>query len=122
MEVKRSSPAIVIAAAGLLSVLAIRAPDVRAADSADECVRMRQTQVADGLALAIENNCDRSLSCSLAWTVQCESATGRVTRRSKEGARLLVSTADTRSATASAQTCGDNWRIDDISWECRPTK
>lgn len=121
MKVKRATPAI-ITALGLLSVLALRAPDVSAADSANDCVRLREAQIADGLTLAIDNNCDRSLSCSLSWTVQCESATGRVTRRSKEGASFVVAASQSQSATASARSCGDNWRIDDVRWRCAALK
>ena len=109
-------------ALGLLSVLALRAPDAGAADSANDCVRMREGQSAEGLTLAVDNNCDRSLSCSLSWTVQCESATGRVTRRSKEGARFVVAASQSQAATASARSCGDNWRIDEVSWQCAPLR
>ena len=122
MQVKRARPGILIAAFGLLSVLALRAPDVQAADSANDCVRMREGQSSEGLTLAIDNNCDRGLSCSLSWTVQCESATGKVTRRSKEGARFVVGASASQSTTASARSCGDSWRIDDVSWDCAPTK
>ncbi len=109
-------------AIGLLSICALRAPAASAADSANDCVRMREVPGTDGLTLAVDNNCDRALSCSLSWTLQCESATGRVTRRSKDRARFVVSASDSRSALASARSCGDNWRIDDVSWECAATK
>lgn len=118
---KRTVPTIV-AALGLLSVVALRAPAARAADSANECVRMREAQDGGGLTLNIDNNCDRRLSCSLTWTVQCESATGKVTRRSKEGAHLVVSASTSQGATASAKSCGDNWRIEDVGWDCAPLK
>lgn len=119
---KRARPPILIAALGLLSLLALQAPDVRAADSANDCVHMREGQSSDGLTLAIDNNCDRGLSCTLSWTVQCETATGKVTRRSKEGARFVIGPSASQSTTASARSCGDNWRIDDVSWACNPTK
>jgi hypothetical protein len=119
--VKRAAPAIALAL-GLLSIAVLRAPDAQAADSANDCVRMREAQAGDGLALNIDNNCSRGLSCSLTWTVQCQSATGKVTRSSKDSARLVVSAAETQSALASAKSCGDNWRIDDVSWDCAPIK
>ncbi|MBX3199712.1 MAG: hypothetical protein KF894_16370 [Labilithrix sp.] len=117
---KRATP--IVAAFGLLSLLALRAPQARAAESANDCVLLREGQSADGLTLAIDNNCDRSLTCALSWTVQCESATGRVTRRAKDGARLVVDASASRSTTASAKACGDNWRIEDVSWDCAPSK
>jgi hypothetical protein len=83
---------------------------------------MQEQQVAEGLTLSIENNCKRSLACTLSWTVQCESATGRVLRRSKDGARFVIGAAATQSATASARSCGDSWRIEDVSWECASFK
>lgn len=83
---------------------------------------MREVQVADGLTLAVDNNCDRTLSCSLSWTIQCESATGRVTRRTNEGARFAVGPGNSQSANVSARSCGDNWRIEDVSWSCASTK
>ncbi|MBX3225434.1 MAG: hypothetical protein KF795_33320 [Labilithrix sp.] len=118
---KRAAPA-TFAVLGLLSLLALRAPDARAAESANDCVHLREGQSGDGLSLAIDNNCDRGLSCSLSWIVQCESATGKVTRRSKDGARLVVEASGSRTATASAKSCGDNWRIEDVSWDCAPLK
>lgn len=114
--------AIAFVSAGLLSIFALHAPDAMAADSANDCVRMREAQSGDGLTLAIDNNCDRGLSCSVSWTVQCETATGRITRRSKDGARFVVRASASQAATASASTCGDNWKIEDVSWDCSPLK
>ncbi len=119
---KRARPAILIAALGSLSLLTLQARDVRAADSTNDCVLMREGQSGDGLTLSIDNRCDRGLSCSLSWTVQCETASGKITRRSKEGARFVIGPSASRSTTASARSCGDSWRIDDVSWSCTPTK
>jgi hypothetical protein len=83
---------------------------------------MREAQESGGLSLNIDNNCSRGLSCSLTWTVQCQSATGKITRSSKQGAQLTVSASASQSALASASSCGDNWKIDDVSWECAPTR
>ena len=82
---------------------------------------MREGQSGEGLTLAIDNDCDRGLSCRLAWTVQCETATGKVTRRTKEGARFVIRASGTESTVASARTCGDSWRIEEVTWDCAPT-
>jgi hypothetical protein len=121
VDVKRAAPAI-LTALGLLSVVALRAPDAKAADSANDCVRMRETQEGAGLTLSVDNNCDRRLTCSVGWTVQCESATGKITRRSKEAARFVVGSSTTENAFASAKSCGDNWKIEEVSWDCSPLK
>lgn len=117
---KRAAP--LLAALGLLSLVALRAPRAHAAESANDCVLLREGMNDEGLTLAIDNNCDRRLTCSLTWTVQCESATGRVTRRTKDAVRLVVDASGSRSATASAKACGDNWRIEDVGWDCAPLK
>jgi len=112
----------IILSLGLLSIVALRAPDARAADSADDCVRMREVIEGPGLTLNVDNNCDRRLSCSVAWTVECESATGKVTKRSKDAAHFVVGSSASEKAFASAKTCGDNWKIDDVAWDCAPLK
>lgn len=112
----------VLALAALFSVVALRSPPAAAADSANDCVRMHEGPGGEGLVLSIDNTCDRRLFCSLSWTLQCESASGRVTRRTKESARMSVAASGAGTTTASAKACGDNWRIDEVSWECASSK
>ena len=107
---------------GLFSLVAMRAAPAAAADSADECVRMRESQESNGLSFAVDNNCDRRLSCVVTWTVQCESATGKITKKNTESARFVVSAAQSQNTFASAKSCGDSWRIQDVSWDCAPIK
>jgi hypothetical protein len=107
---------------GALCLHTLHAPDAEAADSANDCVRMHEGTSGDGLTLSIDNNCDRRLTCSLSWTLQCESATGKVTRRAKDSTRLLVGASASQVTNASAKSCGDNWRIEDVSWDCVPSK
>jgi hypothetical protein len=118
--VGRAVPSIVVCL-GILSIAVAGAKRARAAESADDCVRLEESAAESGLSLTVDNHCDRRLSCVLSWTVQCESATGRATRRSQDSARVVVAASSSESAFASARTCGDNWRIEDVSWECAPT-
>lgn len=111
-----------VAALPVLSVLALAAPPARAADSADECVRLRQSPREGGLSLDVDNHCDRRLACSVAWTVACQTERGRTTRTSKERARFVVAASESAHAFASTKTCGDNWSVDDVTWECAPVR
>lgn len=106
----------------LLSVIGLSAPPAHAAESADECVRLRESQQSAGLALDVDNNCDRRLACSVSWTVQCQTESGKVTRSSKDGARFVVAASQSARAFASTSSCGDNWKIEDVSWDCSPLK
>jgi hypothetical protein len=121
VNVKR---ALCILAAGLpvLSVALLAAPPAKAADSADECVRLRESQADKGLSLDVDNNCDRSLSCAVSWTVSCQTESGKITRSAKDSARFVVAASKTGRAFASTKTCGDNWKIEDISWDCAAVK
>ena len=113
---------IVLAAVPVLSVALLAAPPAKAADSADECVRLRESQAEKGLTLDVDNNCDRSLSCAVSWTVSCQTESGKVTRSAKDSARFVVAASKTGRAVASTKTCGDNWKIEDISWDCAAVK
>lgn len=121
MNVKRAL-LVILAGLPVLSVALLSAPSAKAADSADECVRMRESQAEKGLTLDVDNNCDRSLSCAVSWTVSCQTESGKITRTTKDGARFVVAASKTGRAVASTKTCGDNWKIEDISWDCAPVK
>lgn len=106
----------------ILSVAILSAPSAKAAESADDCVRLRESQAEKGLTLDVDNNCDRALSCSVSWTVCCQTESGKVTRSAKDGARFVVGASKTGRAVASTKSCGDNWKIEDISWDCAAVK
>jgi hypothetical protein len=121
-RVVKRALAIVLAGLPALFVAFLAAPPAHAADSADECVRMRESQVDKGLTLDVDNNCDRTLACSLSWTVSCQTESGKVTRTAKDSARFVVAASKTGRALASSKSCGDNWKIEDISWDCAAVK
>jgi hypothetical protein len=113
---------VIVAALPVLSVALLTAPPAKAADSAEECVRLRESQADKGLTLDVDNNCDRSLSCAVSWTVSCQTESGKITRSAKDSARFVVAAAKTGRAVASTKACGDNWKIEDISWDCAAVK
>jgi len=119
--VRKAFPLLLVVS-GLFSVIAMRSVPAAAADSADECVRMRESQEEKGLNLSVDNNCDRRLSCTVTWTVQCESATGKIQKKNTETARFVISASQSQAAFASAKSCGDSWRVSDVSWDCAPVK
>ena len=121
MNVKRAL-SVLLAGLPVLSVAILSAPPAKAAESADDCVRLRESQVEKGLTLDVDNNCDRSLACSVSWTVSCQTESGKVTRSAKDSARFVVAASKTGRAVASTKTCGDNWKIEDISWDCAAVK
>ena len=63
---------------GILAVLGLLAvgTTASAADSADECVNVTKTTGGDGLDFEVANHCDRSVTCSIHWTLACENDTG----------------------------------------------
>lgn len=106
------------AATFVLSFL-VADPPAFAAEAASDCVQMTEAPVDGGLKLAIDNHCPKNLVCKLSWAVQCSNASGKPTRRLAGNANVSVAKDASSAAVASAASCGDNWSIDDIQWECR---
>ncbi len=94
-----------------------------AADSADDCVAITRTEQSDGLDFELKNNCDKSLACTLGWTLSCENDKGKVTSSSKQSASFAVAKDAAKHAFGSALACRTSgWRIDDVGWTCAPAK
>jgi hypothetical protein len=106
----------------LLSLVTASTTLASAADSADECVGIGRTQTSTGLDFEVRNGCDKTLSCSLGWTLSCESGAGKVTSSTRAGAQFVISSGDTHQAAGSAAACNGNWRIADVTWSCAPAK
>jgi hypothetical protein len=119
--VKRTRTAALLVALSTLSLILL-APPAIASDSAEQCVRLRESAQAGGLALDVDNACDRSLTCVLSWTVQCQTERGKVTRSTKDSSRFVVAKDESRRALASAKSCGYSWKIDDVRWDCSPVR
>lgn len=107
---------------GILAVLALLAVGTRAsaADSADECVNVTKTMSDDGLDFEVANHCDRSVTCSIRWTLACENDSGKTTSTKAEAASFALGKDVSKHASGSAKSCKNNWRIDDIDWSCAP--
>ena len=94
-----------------------------AADSANDCVRLRESPDTSGVALDVDNNCDRRLSCAVSWTVECQNDQGKVTKSAKESASFVLQASASGHALASTKACtSNNWKVDDVSWECAAVK
>jgi hypothetical protein len=76
----------------------------------------------DSVEFTVANSCTMAIECTITWTVVCAPDTKR--RSSKqEGAAFTLATTESRVTTASAARCGDDgWSIDDVSWQCAPSK
>ena len=104
-----------------LSAFAIASSATAAhAESADECVSIRTQEQSSGLAFDVKNACTKKVACSVAWTLSCTNASGKVTSSAKQEARFAVAPDTTHGVNGSATTCKDGWKIDDVSWDCSP--
>lgn len=120
---RRAGPFVFVSLMGLAlfgSVSTTTRP-AEAATSVEECVNIVTTPDAKGASFSVANNCDRGLSCQLAWTVECLNGC-KVTKASKGNAQFSVAASATHSQTGSAQMCNGDWRIDQVRWDCRPSK
>jgi hypothetical protein len=118
------SPILTGFVAALVAFVALSASASRAdaSDSADDCVQLSSNPVTKGISLDVANHCDRALACRLTWTVQCESATGKITRSRAGSAQFALAASASGSALASTSDCSDGWRVDDVRWACNPTR
>lgn len=94
-----------------------------AAESADECVAITRSEAPDGLDFEVKNNCDKSLACSMSWTLSCENDKGKVTSSSRAGASFALAKDAAKHTLGSSAACkSSGWRIDDVTWACNPVK
>ncbi len=112
---------IAVAIASCLFAVALAAPSL-ASENADECVVVYQNDQDKGIDFELKNNCDKRLSCAIKYTVSCENASGRTTSSTKKDAKFGVEAATTHHEKASAASCNDGWKVEDVSWDCAPPK
>jgi hypothetical protein len=117
---RRAFPILFLGTAGVLGLVSIAGPAQAAPESADACVNIRSAQMTEGLAFAVENTCEKRLSCALTWTLTCTNASGKTTAKAKQEARFHIGAADTHHTTGSSSACKDSWKIDEVSWDCAP--
>jgi hypothetical protein len=108
----------------LLTAIAFAAGPAQAQDSVDDCLGILQSVQSDGLALDVNNSCDRSLNCSISWTLKCEDDKGKVTAQTGSSTRFLIARADSKKVFGSADACkkAAGWEIDGVTWSCNPVK
>ena len=90
--------------------------------SADDCVGFRKSDLDKGLMFEAASSCDKKLACSLSWVLTCSSDEGKVTSRAPASRKFVLGAQETTSETASADTCKQSWRIDDVRWSCQESK
>lgn len=120
MRAARFAVVFLAGAVGLVALTTSEAPASASTPSASDCVSIRSAELTTGLSFDIQNGCDKRLSCALAWTLTCESASGKVTSKAKQEARFTIGASDSHQTTGSSATCKDGWKIDDVSWDCSP--
>lgn len=103
-----------------IAALAI-ASAASAAEPVSDCVVLREAQTGDGMSFDVDNRCPRRLACKITWTVSCQNPAGKTTRSTQDVARFVVDASASHRAAASAKSCGDSWKIDDVQWSCDPT-
>jgi hypothetical protein len=95
------------------------AADKQETTPVSRCVDVDQSETEGGLDVKLSNDCDRSVTCGVRWTVSCEGAKGK---RSLPGTRSLrMETSGKADVKISAAGCGsDSWTIEDLAWKCDP--
>lgn len=90
--------------------------------TADDCVGFRKSDLDKGLMFEAASSCDKKLSCSLSWTLTCSTDEGKVTARKPASRSFILGAQESTSETASADSCKQSWRIDDVRWSCKASK
>lgn len=90
--------------------------------SGDDCVGFRKSDLDKGLMFEAASSCDKKLACSLSWVLTCSSDDGKVTRRAPESRKFVLGAQESTAETASADSCKQSWRIDDVRWSCKESK
>lgn len=94
----------------------------RAAENAEQCVAFSESATERSVDYDADNRCDRKLSCTVSFTLQCEAEAGHITRREKKSEHFAIAAHAKRKGSLSAEACKSGWRIDDIGWSCDPAR
>ncbi len=87
--------------------------------NASDCIGFQKSELDKGLSYSIENVCERKLSCGVKWTLTCEDADGKTTAKTPGKAHVSLDASGSAAVTASADSCKQGWRIDEVSWSCK---
>ncbi len=110
---------------GIGGALAVAPAPAHAGEAGvDDCLGILQTVQDGGLSMDLNNSCDRSLTCTLSWTLKCEDAKGNVTVSSRQSTRVTIARADSKTVLGSADACktAAGWSIDSVAWSCGAVK
>jgi hypothetical protein len=105
---------------GLLATASIGTAAAEETPNANDCIGFEKNENDHNIQYSIENVCERKLSCTVRWKLTCENKDGKATSRSAGKANISLAGETTGEVTASAETCKQGWRIDDVSWSCQP--
>jgi hypothetical protein len=90
--------------------------------TASDCVGFLKTDVERGFEYQVSNVCSQKLACSVSWTLRCESNEGKVMSKKRVTERVSLSADSSASVSASADSCKQAWRIEDVGWKCDEAK
>lgn len=84
-----------------------------------DCMDLAQNLTEGGIEYHLTNNCKKSVSCSVAWTLTCgEKSQQQSYHRSVS---LWLKPSADGSATANVRECkGESWEVSGVSWACSP--
>ncbi len=94
------------------------------AESVNDCFGIVRAEKDNGLDFELSNGCDRSISCQMRWTLQCESATGKVVVQSEGRSGVMLGAGEKSKVFGSADTCKTHaaWTIDNVTFACTPVR
>ncbi len=91
-------------------------------ETANDCVGFHKTDGDKSLVFEASSSCDQKLKCSLSWVLTCSTDKGQVTKRAPQSRHFTIAANASTEETASADTCKQSWRIDDVRWSCQESK
>lgn len=83
-----------------------------------ECVSFRNDVKERSIVVRTKNECERKLTCSLNYAIQCEDNHGRRTSSSIENANFVLGPDGSAELVLSAERCRQAWTIDRVTWRC----
>jgi hypothetical protein len=94
------------------------------ADSVNDCFGIQKSEKESGIDFELSNGCDRSIACTMQWTVQCENGSGKVTAQTqgRAGAMLGAGAKETVFGSAGACKAHAGWTIDNVTFACTPVR
>jgi hypothetical protein len=104
----------------LLATASMGSASAEETPNASDCIGFEKNENDHNIQYSIENVCERKLSCSVRWKLTCEDKNGRATSKSSHKANVSLDASGSAEVTASAESCKQGWRIDDVSWSCQP--